>query len=284
MTELRPISGAKFRERLSQRQMVDIDHTIKPRLHWIAIASLRVDERYQRDIDGAKSAKNILSIAEHFSWKKFAPCVVAEAEEGLFAIIDGQHRTTAAALRGIRDVPCLIVDASLADQASAFAPINGNVTAVSPLQMHAARVAAGEVEAAALNEACEAAGVSICRYPIPAYDMKIGETLAVSTLDRQLKRYGREVFVAALSCITKTSDGNVGFVRAQVTEALCAVLSGEPTWTEDTPLLLTAMGSFDFAKQFSESRVAAAREGGGVAACLVERICIHLETELGTGQ
>jgi hypothetical protein len=280
MTELRPITTAKFRERFAQRRAVEIDQTKKPRLHWIAIDVLRVDPRYQRDLNGDKSAKNIIEIAANFSWQKFAPCVVAEVEEGLFAIIDGQHRTTAAALRQIRDVPCLIVDADVADQAGAFAAINGNVTAVSPLQMHAARLAAGDGEATVLTQACAEAGVTICRYPIPAYDMKVGETLAVHTLGRQLKRYGRELFIAALSCITKTGDGNIGFVRAQVTEALMFALSGEPSWASDLARLLKAMADFDFAAAFNNARVIGARDGGGVAAPLIEAIGEHLEARL----
>lgn len=279
MTELRPISGARFRERLAAREQILINDSEKPRLHWIAIANLRVDPRYQRDLEGVKSAKNIIDIAANFSWKKFAPCVVAETEpdSGIFAIIDGQHRTTAAALRGRRDVPCLIVDADVREQARAFAAINGNVTAVSTLQMHAARVAAGEEEAGAVDEACAAGGVAICRYPIKLDTMKVGETLAVSTLYRQLNRYGRETLVAALSCITKTGDGNPGFVRPQVVEALCSVLYGEPAWSDDLPALLQAMESFDFAKAFAAARVAAARDGGGITAQLVDAIAAHLE-------
>lgn len=282
MSELRPISGARFRERLAAREQISIDDAEKPRLHWIAIANLRVDPRYQRDLEGVKSAKNIIDIAANFSWKKFAPCVVAETEpdSGIFAIIDGQHRTTAAALRGRRDVPCLVVDADVREQARAFAAINGNVTAVSTLQMHAARVAAGEDKANAVDEACAAAGVTICRYPVKLDTMKVGETLAVSTLYRQLERYGRTTLVAALSCITKTGDGNPGFVRPQVVEAICSVLNSEPAWSADLSTPLSAMADFDFAKAFASARIAAAKDGGGITAPLVERVAEHLDATM----
>lgn len=281
MSGLAPISGAAFRDRLKDRTLSTIDAGDKPRLFWIDIASLRVDHRYQRRIVGRTSEKNVLQIAEQFAWSKFAPVVVAEIEDGIFAIIDGQHRTTAAALRGIRDVPCLIHSADLAEQANAFAAINGSVTAISTMQLYAARVAAGDAAALALKEACDAAGVTICRYPVPASQMKVGETLAAAKLGQQLARYGRETLVAALSCITRTGDGNVGFVRAPVVEALCAVLDGEPAWQADLDALLAAMQSFDFEQNYSQARLSASRDRVGLQVPLVELICAHLDTTLG---
>lgn len=279
MTDLLRISGASFRERLAGRPLSDIDSREKPRLFWIGIASLRVDSRYQRKIIGRASEKSVLTIAAEFSWSKFAPVVVAEVEddEGIYAVIDGQHRTTAAALRGIRDVPCLILKADLADQANAFAAINGTVTAISTMQLYAARVAAGDPTSVALRDACAEAGVTICRYPVPASMMKVGETLAPAKLAQQMARYGRDTLVTALCCITRTGDGNVGMVRAPVVEALCAVLDGEPDWGGDLPKLLSAMQSFDFHKAYGDARVRAAQERVAVQAPLVEIVSAHIE-------
>jgi hypothetical protein len=64
-------------------------------------------------------------------WAKFSPVIVAPVEGGMFSIIDGQHRATAAMLRGIEKVPCEIVHIDRARQAEAFAAINGNITRVS---------------------------------------------------------------------------------------------------------------------------------------------------------
>jgi ParB-like nuclease domain len=276
MTNLLPISGADFRDKLNGLILSNIDSTDKPKLFWIGIASLRVDHRYQRKIVGRTSEKNVIKIAAEFDWSKFAPVVVAEVEEGLFAIIDGQHRTTAAALRGIRDVPCLIHNADLAAQANAFAAINGTVTAMSTMQLHAARVAAGDAAAIQLRDVCAEAGVEIMRYPVPAYDMKAGQTLAASTLARQLARYGSKTLVAALSCITRTGDGHIGMVRAPVVEAFCAVFSIEPDWIADLEALVAAMQSFDFDAAYSAARLQASQERVGIHVPLVEMISAHL--------
>lgn len=239
MSNLLPISGADFRNKLAGLRLSNIDTNEKPKLFWIGIASLRVDHRYQRQIIGRTSEKNVLKIAIEFDWSKFAPVVVAELEdtEGLFAIIDGQHRTTAAALRGIRDVPCLIHKADLAAQANAFAAINGVVTAMSTMQLHHARVAAGHPAAVELHDVCVAAGVRILRNPLSFRAMKPGYTVAAGTLAQQLARYGSKTLVAALSCITKTGGGNIGMVRAPVVEALCAVFDIEPEWARDLDAL-----------------------------------------------
>ena len=62
MTELLRISGASFRERLIGKKLSKIDAKDKPKLFWIAIASLRVDPRYQRRIEGKASIKSVVTI------------------------------------------------------------------------------------------------------------------------------------------------------------------------------------------------------------------------------
>lgn len=76
-----------------------------PILNWLEIDKLVVDSTYQREI-GRRGAANVYQIAENFDWSKFAPVIVAPIEGGKFAIVDGQHRTTAAMLRGQQEVPC----------------------------------------------------------------------------------------------------------------------------------------------------------------------------------
>jgi hypothetical protein len=69
-----------------------------PQLLWIEIKDLVIDPSYQRHI-GKRGAANIRQIAENFDWSKFAPVIIAPIEGGQYAVVDGQHRTTAALLR-----------------------------------------------------------------------------------------------------------------------------------------------------------------------------------------
>jgi hypothetical protein len=277
MADLRRIDIKAFGGRFSGSTAPDSGPA--PDLRWIAIVALRIDPSYQRHVLRT-GEKNILAIARGFEWAKFAPVIVAPIEGGLFAIIDGQHRATAAALCGKKEVPCQVVIADRRKQAEAFAAVNGNVTAMSSLQLHAARVAAGEPKALALAEACAEADVSICRYPIPGNKMKPGETLAVGVMAGLLEKFGREIFVAALSCITKTRKGNPGMIRAQIVDALCAVLEAEPAWFADTKRLIIAMQTFDFAAEFNAARAKSVTEGDTIGAVLVESIYAHLDDKL----
>jgi len=247
----------------------------RPELQWLKISRLRIDPRYQRDI-GRRGADNILAIAPAFRWAKFGPLIVAPIGEGLFAIVDGQHRATAAALRGFESVPCVIIAADDAEQADAFVAINANVTAMSPLQLHAARLAAGNKTAVALTEVCLEAGVTICRYPVPANKMKPGETLAVAMLQGALERFGRDVLIAALACITMTRKGNVGMIRAAIVEGLCLALKDARQTRADRKLLLFQMQSFDFSAQFNAARARSIDTGAKVAAILGGLVAAHL--------
>ncbi|MBR0687313.1 ParB N-terminal domain-containing protein [Bradyrhizobium manausense] len=277
MSGLRTIDPKPFLARLPRGPQSVVGD--RPELQWLKIAKLRIDPRYQREI-GRRGADNIVAIVPQFKWAKFTPVVVAPIGEGLFAIIDGQHRTTAAAARGFESVPCVIIQVDHEDQADAFVAINANVTAMSPLQLHAARLASGSKAAAELAEACGEAGVSICRYPVPANKMQPGDTLAVAMLQSALAKYGREVLIAALSCITKTRRGNPGMIRKAIVQALCTVIEAERSWLADRARLIFAMQTFDFAAQFTAASARSIETGQAISTGLVEAIAAHLDEKI----
>lgn len=250
----------------------------RPELRWLKIKQLRIDPRYQREI-GERGARNVLEIAHHFKWNKFSIVVVAPIGGDLYAIVDGQHHTTSAALRGFDEVPCVIIEADESEQADSFVAINANVTAMSPLQLHAARLAAGNSTATLLTKVCKEAGVAICRYPVPANKIKPGETLAVAMLHAALEKYGRDVLIAALSCITQTRKGNPGMIRQQIVSALCAVLEAERELLKDVKALIFRMQTFDFAGQFNTARARSIETGEKVTTLMIDAISGHLEPE-----
>jgi hypothetical protein len=241
----RPIDITPFAS-LIQSDLV-AEFGTEPKLMWIDIAELVVDPRYQRDIS-RQGAKNVVRIANNFSWQRFGTVLVSRAADGaddLWAIIDGQHRVTGAALRGIQKVPCMLIDADPAQQAGAFAAINGLVTKLTPLQIHAARVAAGDDEALDLVSLCAEGGVTICRYPVPGEKMVAGETLAVGTLEKLRREVDRSVLVLALQCITKTGE-NVGLVRTSLVKGLCSVFDSEPGFASKPDRVLKVLRGYDF--------------------------------------
>lgn len=249
----------------------------RPDLRWLKIERLRVDMDYQRDI-GRRGANSIRAIARDFNWASFEAATVAAIGGGLYAIINGQHRVTAAALCRISEVPCLVVVADKVQQAKSFAAINTQITAVTPMQLHAARIAAGDGGARDLVKVCEQAGVTICRYPVPVKNMKPGETMAVGKLASALTRYGPDVLRTALQCIT-THPRNVGMVRAPVIEALCVVMEAEPAWRRSRNLV-DAMRRYDYFKAYTMAGKASFDNGRSITSELVERIGAYLEQSL----
>lgn len=88
--------------------------------------------------------------------------------------------------------------------------------------------------------------------------MKVGQTQAIGALTRCLKLYGRDTLITSLQCITQTADGNAGFVKATIIEALCQVLHEVPTWRDSGDALLRAMDKFKFPDAWDQ--IAAGRD------------------------
>jgi hypothetical protein len=114
------------------------------------------------------------------------PVVVSPVEGGKFAIIDGQHRTTSAAIVGYETVPCQIVIAAKEEQAAAFKAINGTTTPISIMALHAAALVASEPWAVQIAHVCACAQVELLRYPVPSDKKAPGQTMAVGAIARCL--------------------------------------------------------------------------------------------------
>lgn len=278
-TALRSIDTAPFLARLG-KSLPAPAWKIQPKLLWITISRLRIDPSYQREI-GDRGKSTILKIYRAFDWHKFSPVIVAPIgkEPCPYAIIDGQHRTTAAMLRGVAHVPCMIIYADTAEQADIFAAINSVVTSITPGQMHRARLAAGDADAAALKTIAEASGIDICRHAVPANKMKLGQTIAIGALYKALKRYGASTLTAALRCIVSGGDRSIGMVRAQIIEAMCIVLDAEPAW-HASPALINVMTEFDFAKAYAAALSTRTTANERISAKMVDAICAHLELKM----
>jgi hypothetical protein len=239
-TEFEPLNIAHF---VAPTSPLDVGPV--PYMDWVRVDKLVIDRTFQRSVSRAGSI-NIARIAEYFEWSKFSPVIVAPVEGGFFSIIDGQHRATAAALRGVPKVPCEIVHIDRMRQAEAFAAINGNTTKVTPQIVYYARLTGRDPGAEEMARVLSAAGVTVCRANRTLRDMKQGETGAVGALFKFLKKFGSETLIAALQCVTETGGGNPGFLRATVIEPLCIVLHRNPKWRDAGERLFRAMDSFHF--------------------------------------
>ncbi|ORE94137.1 hypothetical protein ATO13_08686 [Stappia sp. 22II-S9-Z10] len=193
-THLRPITIDGF------KAGPEIQAGPAPMLQWIAIADLVIDDTYQRMIDGA-GRRAIMRIAAAFSWARFSAVHVAPVEGGRFAVIDGQHRTHAAALCGFESVPCQVVTIAPAEQAAAFAAINGIVKPILPVDIYKAALAAGEEWAVTADRAVRDAGCQLMTYGTSAGQKKPGQVFATKTIRRSIEDHGAEATTAALRAI-----------------------------------------------------------------------------------
>jgi hypothetical protein len=234
-----------------------------------------VDPAYQRPIVG-KGRRNVDRIARTFLWSCFSPVVVSPVEGGKFAVIDGQHRTTAAALIGLEAVPCQIVVAAREEQAAAFKAINGVTTPISRMALHAAAVVSGDASALKIADVCARASAELLRYPVPADKQLPGQTMAIAAISQCLKRYGEDTLITALQCVTETDNNIPGALSASTIKALCDVLDGNREWRESGLALFEAFDQIDLAALQSGSAVEAASRRVGRAQALAD----HIRAEL----
>ena len=149
-----------------------------PVLDWLDKTLIDIDPAYQRALD----ENRVHRILEWFEWSSFGAIVVAPAEDGRYRCTDGQHRLEAAKRHpGVTVVPAVVVAISgQVSEASNFIAINRDRKNISALDRYWAELAGEEPEAVTMRQVCERAGVTICRYPMPAY--QAGHTVAVSAI------------------------------------------------------------------------------------------------------
>jgi ParB/Sulfiredoxin domain len=247
----------------------------EPTLRWIPIADLYIDPLYHAPIAGS-GLGDVQRIAQAFSWSCFAPVVVSPLEAGKFAIIDGQRRTTAAALIGLQSVPCQVVAADREQQALAHKAINRSSGSPSRMARHAAAIAASDVQAVELMDICVRAGVELLRYPVPLDRQAAGQTMAVGALTQCLRRYGKSTLITALQCVTQTSNNQPGVLSARMIKALCAVLNGDRSLCDSGLALLDAFDAIDL----MALQRAASGQGASDDVSSVERIAHQIRAEL----
>jgi hypothetical protein len=242
-----------------------------PMLQWIKISDLVVDTSYQRPIAG-RGRTNVVRIARDFRWTFFAPVVVSPVQGGKFAIIDGQHRTTAAALCGYDSVPCQVVIAAQGEQAAAFKAINGVTTPITPMALYAAALTARESWALEITEICSEADVTLLRYPVPTERQAPGQTMAVGALRACLKRYNRDILVLALRCVSHSHNNTPGMLSARMIKALCEALTELGDQSRNGNDIILAANRIDLDEIQQRSAEAAAQSNKGPTSSLAGEI------------
>ena len=198
--------------------------TAAPELIWAAPGDLLVDEVYQRDLSDA-SLKLIRRIVENWDWRRFKPPVTARTADGL-EVIDGQHSAIAAATHGgIAQIPVVVVDAvEQVDRAQAFLGHNRDRLGITPAQMYAAALAAGDEDALLIGRVCAAADVTVLRVPAANGAYKPRALIAVAAVRTLVTTLPEPDAVWVLRTL---ADGGLAPIAAHQIRALTHLISEE---------------------------------------------------------
>jgi ParB-like nuclease domain len=194
--------------------------TALPRFGWTDPKTLLVEDEYQRRLT-KRSITLIRSIAEDFDWLHIKPPVCARGATGKLCVIDGQHTAIAAASRGLRKIPVMIVEApEISRRARAFVAHNTNRLNVTPIQLWHSRVAAGDKAAMEAASVCKAAGVVPIKAQPGNGQWQIGDTIAFKTIERLIKRRDRDDSIRVLKTLLSAKRAPVAAHEILAVEAI----------------------------------------------------------------
>jgi len=179
----------------------------QPLMMWVEVANLVVDCRYQRAIT-TSGRRAVQRIADGFDWRKYEPILIAPAEGGTFAVVDGQHRAHAAGVCGIKTIPAMCVPMTLAEQAQGFAAINRDRIRISLIQIYRAELVVGAGWALACKAAVEDAGCSLATSNQSAASKKPGHVFAIGLIRRMVAAGEGAAVTAGLSAIAASSQAD----------------------------------------------------------------------------
>lgn len=216
-----------------------------PMLNWLPISDLVIDDQYQRELNRANWTA-ISKIARDFHWSRFSPVFVAPSLGGKYAIIDGQHRTHAAALCGIEMVPCQIVQMDAKQQAASFAAINGMATKVTPYQIFRAGLAAGEKWAVDCADTCTAADCRLMTSYVSGEAKKPGQITTIALIRSHVAKGRNASVTLALRGVRHSEFGNdAAAYTTDVLKPLIAAVVDRPWLAKNGTDLSGFMDDFD---------------------------------------
>jgi hypothetical protein len=224
-----------------------------PRLDWLSISKLVVNTTYQRPI--TKSGENTIKrIMEQFHWSRFSPVIVREVPgKGIFEIIDGQHRSTAALCCGYDRVPAMIVQATDDEAARIFAAVNGNVTPMQPLAVYKAALAGGEQWALESRDAARAGGCEILTYPVPKLKQKPLQTMAVQAVRNAWRQHGPQTLAATFQLLAASREADKpGYLTSALIQGWNRILASRPGWVRNIDGVAHAVRTLSINLAFEE--------------------------------
>jgi hypothetical protein len=199
-----------------------------PTLEWRAIGELLIDPTYQRSIDTGPSQSLIRKIAMYWDWGLCQPLAVSRRPDGSLTVVDGQHRASAAKLRGdIPHLPCVITAYSCAgDEAAAFVALNQMRRPLSALDLFKAAVTAEDTEALLILDCMASAGLSLAPHSNHTA-WKPGQIANIGGLRTVLRSKGERVLRDALAILSNAFKGEILRYAGTIFPGIAHIVSNE---------------------------------------------------------
>lgn len=159
----RGITMAKTVKNLQNCLTLDTSVPSGAKLIWIPKTMIFVDHSYQRE---KISIDTVRSIKVNWNWLSFGAMVIAD-REGVYYVVDGQHRLLAA--RSIQDIsvlPCVVYkSSSIIDEAKSFLGANSFRNPVKAVDKYKAMIVAENELALTADRMLSDLGITIMARP-----------------------------------------------------------------------------------------------------------------------
>ena len=260
-------------------EAVSSDLGQKPELMWVAMDKIRVDHNYQREL----RSQRVAQILREFNWAHFQPVMLAEQEDGTFAVFDGQHRVAAArAHPSITEIPAAVVRvAGSKEEADAFLGVNINRTAVTTVEKFWAGIEAGNEAMLRVQAVLQKAGCEV----IQAVGVKPGanKTNAVTAVDRSIQRYGEAATAEACKALAAAWSKDAGALGAIFIQALARLFRNNKG-TISFERVVQKLRSSDRKTLAAQAETLRKIGGGDAALNLSKALCEIYNKQLQTNQ
>lgn len=190
---------------------------------WLDKRLLSMDKRYQR----YEARKRSFKMAGGWKWTSCGTITVMRRDDGIFVVVDGQHRVIASWYRSdIEALPCIVFRSKgLAHEAEVFVELNSNRKSVTAFDKYKANLITGDSTVTFMNEVfaeCgltsrpygDAAGtitcISLCQRLINQDPDRFRSVISMAaTLAKQDNVYVSQYLVGGLGVIESRIEGGL---------------------------------------------------------------------------
>ena len=241
-----------------------------PELAYVAIAEIRIDENYQRQL----KEKRVLKILKGFNWAHFQPVMLVRHEDGHYTCFDGQHRVEAARRHpDVAEVPAAIVTLEQAcEEAEAFLGVNVNRSAITTVEKYHAGIEAGDETMMRICAVLEDAGCEV----IERHGVKpaANRTTAVTAVERAVRTYGDAAVTQACRSLVTAWPNDKGALHAVMIQALSRIYRNNRA-AIDEARMVARLTSRD-RKILTSDAETMRKIGGGDAVAAVAKVIVEI--------